>query len=141
MLSGQERRKKDEADTMRMDRRDCDARGWKRSGPASGAPGESPERCATGCQTGNGGESLEHRGKEPIAALLEEYGGGRGSHARGKIWFQAHAGNELLRPSGNAHRAVQQRSVLENFRDGCAGREDGGHRPQGQAGGGAKGFV
>jgi len=41
-----------------------------------------------------------------------------------KIWLQAVAGNELVRAPDDAHRAVEQHVLLEDFGPDGAGRED-----------------
>ena len=83
-----------------------------------------------------GSESGDDDGERAIDAVREEHGGCSRFDAGGEIWLQADAGDELVRARGDAHRAVEQFSVLENFRAGRSGGENGGHGSQGKAGGG-----
>src|SRR6266513_1470565 len=103
--------------------------------PAGGASGH----CAAGHDPGS--ESGERVREGGSGALPEKYGGGGRSHAGGEIQLQAFAGDEFVRAPGDAHRAVQQYLLREDFRAGGAGGEDCGVGSQGQACGDDEGFV
>ena len=139
-----------DSETVYIDRKDLAAGGvagsGKRWGAAGGADGqcdasESPSRCARNGEARARNESRERRCESSIAALLEEHGRRRRSHARRQIQLQAHPGNEFVRALGDAHRAVQQRTVRKDFRHARARREDGGYGSQREAGGGAESFL
>ena len=83
-------------------------------------------------------ESRFDDGERPVDAIPKEYGGGGGLDARGEIQLQANGGNEHIRSPDDAHRHVQQFSVLEDFGTGGAEGRAEGHGFKREAGGGAE---
>src|SRR6267142_4790241 len=103
------------------------------------AAGGTSGECAAGPVAG--GESGERVCESGSGAIREEHGGGSGSDADGEIWLQAVAGDEFVRAPGDAHRAIEQYSLREDFRADGTGGEDYGHGSKGQAGGGGEGLL
>src|SRR6266850_267854 len=101
------------------------------------------DRASGECAAGPvaGGESGERVCESGSGAVREEHGGGGGSHAGGEVWLQAFAGDEFVRAPGDAHRAIEQYVLCEDFRADGPGGEDGGDGFERQAGGSGEGFL
>src|SRR6266446_639865 len=103
------------------------------------AAGGTSGECAAGPVAG--GESGERVCESGSGAIREEHGGGSRSDAGGEVWLQAFARDEFVRAPGDAHRAIEQYVLCEDFRADGAGREDCGDGCEGQAGGGGEGLL
>src|SRR6266704_5412367 len=114
--------------------------GWGCSGAAGGTSGSG-----TSGQFGPGhvagGESGERIRESGSGAIREEHGGGSRGHAGGEICVQAVAGDEFVWAPDDAHRAIEQYVLREDFGAGGARREDRGNGCEGQAGGGDERFL
>src|SRR5260370_28685404 len=104
----------------------CAIRAWGREGARRVRPGGDPR-------------DLDSQGATD--ALCKKHGGCSRFDAGRQIQLQTDAGDEYVRPPDNAHCAVQQSPVLQDFWYGGSGRKTDRYRRKGETGGGIESFV